>query len=369
MARFARVVAIDAELTPLLAALSNEGALVCMAPSLWRGDQSELLRLSGTAAREDVVFLANDPTSTLVALALDVARQSTSRRIELVVDDRGASSAPHLSDDAATLLPLSRCLQRWNQEARLPWLIVEIGRESAFAALLEYLQHAGVPRLTLFAPGAPRPVVASRRAGIVNGVMESALRLGEALLDESQVAALFAPLRTGDATDDGGWTLIWDEVSRLVGRGAETPELAPPEPQPATIRAELLLSVQGQGAFRYNSPGWTEARGVIEAFAVRPLEVVGADGIEYMAIGPQRRETPWTHNAKLCGTHGKGIPLNGFAARPAPHLMARFDVVYEGAFLEGGNVGPMRNGEPCVSPRPGDPLTALSVTILDRRSG
>jgi hypothetical protein len=369
MTRFARVLAIDAEPTPLLAAVVGEGALGCVARSLWIGDQSELISLSGAASRDAVAVLASDPASPLVALALEVARQSTRRPIELAIDDRRAASAPVKSSDASNWVPLSACLQRWKREARLPWLVVEIGRESAFAAALEFLREAGVPRLTLFAPGAPRPVVAPRRPGIVNGVMESALRLREALLDEAQVASLVAPLCKGDATDDGGWTLIWDEVARIVARASVAPEDAPPAPQPGTIRAELLLSVQGQGAFRFDSPGWTEARGIIEAFAVRPLEVMGADGIEYMAIGPQSRETPWTHDAKLCGTRGKGIALNGFAARPAPHLMKRFDVVYEGAFLEGGNVGPLRNGDLCVSPRAGDPLTALSVTIFDRRNG
>jgi len=41
--------------------------------------------------------------------------------------------------------------------------------------------------------------------------------------------------------------------------------------------------------------------------------------------------------------------------------------VYEGWFAEGGAVGPLRNGETCVSPVPDDPLEALRVSLIERQ--
>jgi hypothetical protein len=89
-----------------------------------------------------------------------------------------------------------------------------------------------------------------------------------------------------------------------------------------------------------------------------------ARDIEFKALGPNRRQTPWVTDAKLCGTRGQGMPLIGFAIRMAPHLADRFDVVYQGAFFESGVVGPNRNGELCVAPLADDPLEAISVRVV-----
>jgi hypothetical protein len=70
------------------------------------------------------------------------------------------------------------------------------------------------------------------------------------------------------------------------------------------------------------------------------LEALAAEDIEYKALGPNGRETPWVSNAKLCGTRGTGQPLTGFAIRLALHLRDRFDVAHEGAFIEQGVVVP-----------------------------
>ena len=41
--------------------------------------------------------------------------------------------------------------------------------------------------------------------------------------------------------------------------------------------------------------------------------------------------------------------------------------MYEGWFAEGGAVGPLRNGESCLSPVPDDPLEALRVSFIERQ--
>ena len=73
-----------------------------------------------------------------------------------------------------------------------------------------------------------------------------------------------------------------------------------------------------------------------------------------------------TSDGNYAGTRGRGLPLTGFAVRPAADEMARLEIVYEGCFFEGGVVGPKRDGEACVSPVANDPLEAVRVTILER---
>jgi len=76
--------------------------------------------------------------------------------------------------------------------------------------------------------------------------------------------------------------------------------------------------------------------------------------------------TPWVTAATLCGTRGQGIALTGFAIRLAAEPSERFDVVYQGAFVESGVTGPRRNGEPCVPSRIDDALEAMHIRLIER---
>ncbi|TMJ68334.1 MAG: hypothetical protein E6G83_05275 [Alphaproteobacteria bacterium] len=104
----------------------------------------------------------------------------------------------------------------------------------------------------------------------------------------------------------------------------------------------------------------------IEAFSIRPVDTLLARDIEFKALGPKGRQTPWVTDAKLCGTRGRGLPLTGFAIRLAQHAAERFDVVYQGAFFESGVAGPHRNGELCIPPITDDPLEAINVRLIRR---
>ena len=70
--------------------------------------------------------------------------------------------------------------------------------------------------------------------------------------------------------------------------------------------------------------------------------------------------------ATLCGTRGQGIALTGFAIRLAAEPSERFDVVYQGAFVESGVTGPRRNGEPFVPSRIDDALEAMHIRLIER---
>jgi len=135
------------------------------------------------------------------------------------------------------------------------------------------------------------------------------------------------------------------------------------------IRIEMTAHFERQGDRQMLVNGWVGTPGQrrrIEAFGIRPLEEIRPAEIEYMALGPGSRQTPWVSDARLCGTRGRGLPLTGFAVRVAPALRQGFDVVYEGSFFASGIIGPRRNGEPCAAPLADDPLEAIRLRVIKR---
>ena len=158
-------------------------------------------------------------------------------------------------------------------------------------------------------------------------------------------------------------------LDRPRPNGAAAPRSPDPVAEPEEIRSEIVLHVERSGDRRFPGEGWVGNRGKklrIEAFSIRPVGTLLARDIEFKALGPKGRQTPWVTDAKLCGTRGQGLPLTGFAIRLAPHVNERFDVVYQGAFFESGVVGPHRNGELCIPPITDDPLEAINVRVIRR---
>jgi hypothetical protein len=160
-----------------------------------------------------------------------------------------------------------------------------------------------------------------------------------------------------------------ERPGRAPAARAAAPATPREEREERELPAEITLHIERAGDRQFAAEGWVGARGQrlrIEAFSIRPLEILAPSDIEYMAYGPNGRETPWVSDAKLCGTRGRGLPLTGFAVRLASHLGSRFDVVYEGSFFNGGVSGPQRNGEPCLSRIPDDPLEAMQLRLIER---
>jgi hypothetical protein len=178
----------------------------------------------------------------------------------------------------------------------------------------------------------------------------------------------------------GGWVLITGygppdqmlaplevEIRRL-GRPPRRPPQTNMLPVMREIRLEIALHIELIGDRRFSGQGWAGSRGQklrVEAFGLLPLDTLSAADLEYKAYAPAGRETLWVSEGRLCGSRGRGEPLTGFAIRLAPHLRARFDVVYQGSFFEGGVAGPARNGETCTSPIVDDPLEAINVRLIE----
>jgi len=135
------------------------------------------------------------------------------------------------------------------------------------------------------------------------------------------------------------------------------------------LGAEVLLHIMGLGDRRYVEAGWAGnpgSRRQIEALSIRPREELPASAVEFRVFAQEGRATAWVSNGNYAGTRGRGLPLIGFAVRPAEDQRDQLEITYEGAFFEGGIVGPKRDGEMCVSPVTDDPLEAVRVTITER---
>src|SRR5262249_21740314 len=116
-------------------------------------------------------------------------------------------------------------------------------------------------------------------------------------------------------------------------------------------------------------PGWAGnpgSRRQIEALSIRPREGLPPSAVEFKVFAQEGRATSWVSDGNYAGTRGRGLPLTGFAIRPAQEHATQLEIVYEGCFFEGGIVGPKRDGELCISPIANDPLEAVRVSIMER---
>jgi hypothetical protein len=146
---------------------------------------------------------------------------------------------------------------------------------------------------------------------------------------------------------------------------------AAPTPSDASvpgIRMAGHIEMEGDKAFE---PGQTA--GV--PGSARRLEAVAlyAEGLnlhelEYAAVSRDGHLLPWVCPPQFTGSRGMGAPLIGFAARLSGETAARYDIVYSGSFFQGGQAGPVGNGEFLKSPVPGDPLESLRVTLTSKKA-
>jgi DNA end-binding protein Ku len=173
-----------------------------------------------------------------------------------------------------------------------------------------------------------------------------------------------------------------EEVTEASGEPEPPATAAPSEPAAAAgaasadapagtreVGTEILLHIVGLGDRRYVEPGWAGnpgSRRQIEALSIRPREGLTPSAVEFKVFAQEGRATSWVSDGNYAGTRGRGLPLTGFAVRPAQDLRERLEIVYEGCFFEGGVVGPKRDGELCISPIANDPLEAVRVSILER---
>jgi len=177
-------------------------------------------------------------------------------------------------------------------------------------------------------------------------------------------AALAFDVRRLDGSED----IAIDRMAATVDPSAGTLSAAAIA-STGEISTEILLHIELAGDRVFSGNGWVGALGRklrIEGFSIRPLEKLLPVDIEMQGFGVNVDQTPWVAGGAFCGTRGRGVGLTGFAVRLAPHLREHFDAIYEGSFFAGGVSGLKRNGEPCKSSVPNDPLEAINVRLVGR---
>jgi glycosyltransferase involved in cell wall biosynthesis len=151
---------------------------------------------------------------------------------------------------------------------------------------------------------------------------------------------------------------------------AAVPVPAAPASTDSSVRLQVLTHIQNRGDVPFIGGNWAGFVGQsvwMEAFAVAPLDRLGPNAIEYKGRTAGGFETPWLSGGVWCGTRGMGVPLVEFAVRLAPEFAAAYECEYRGAFFSGSIVGPLKDGMPCRSRVPNDPLEAIQLRVGDRR--
>lgn len=167
------------------------------------------------------------------------------------------------------------------------------------------------------------------------------------------------------------------KFERLDGSDRPTTAAATTAPLPAAerrgpadgLRVHVGAHIRGRGDMNFTDALWAGKVGKgfwLESYSITPQEEIAARDVEYKGLTASGFESPWMSDGASCGTRGMAIPLIGFAIRPKGNATNAYDVEYSGYFQSGVVVGPLRNGTPCRSTVPNDPLEGLQVKIFKR---
>lgn len=204
-----------------------------------------------------------------------------------------------------------------------------------------------------------------------------------------ETAAIMVTTYTPEGYGETGLRI---EVKRLAAEGAtaavaEAARVAPtpaaPQPQPqapaaAPVQApapvadsepSLVLHIQNYGDRTFPAGQWAGPRGQrlrIEGFKVVLPPGMPADALEYRAMAPGDKMTPWIASGTYCGSKGRGIPMTGLAIRVRGDLAQRYDVLYQASFFSGAQSETCRDGAACRSPQDNDPVDALRIKVVER---
>lgn len=221
---------------------------------------------------------------------------------------------------------------------------------------------------------------APRREGAIE-ITDSFGRAGSWLGERHKVLFVRSPA-------SGGAALVTGYLARdpaMTPLELDIRRVAPPDPAVMRLRMgvadvaerspegtglDILAHIRGRGDVRFLDTPWVGRLGPglwIEGFTIRLPDGLAAAAVEYKGLTASGTETPWIESGNFCGTHGRGLPLVGFAVRQkAVPGGAPLDCVYTGYFQSGATAGPTRNGAPCRSATEQDPLEGLQLRITPR---
>ncbi len=159
-------------------------------------------------------------------------------------------------------------------------------------------------------------------------------------------------------------------------RGAGSSASAPPQNTPAAAAnapvapkdAEIVAHIQARGDVAAKLGSWMGEPGSkrwVEGFAVSPKGAVGPGDIEYQAVLGRGWLSPWAEGGQYCGSRNMSLPILGLRLRLRGEAAERFDCAVTASFVDGTQVGPLDNGEPCQAESMA-PLEAFKIVLTPR---
>jgi len=159
------------------------------------------------------------------------------------------------------------------------------------------------------------------------------------------------------------------QVAQAVAPAQKAPAAAAPAAAPqAREGGEIVAHVQGRGDVTTGLGDWMGEPGSklwVEGFAVSPKGPVGPGDIEYQAVLGRGWLSPWAEGGQYCGSRGMSLPILGLRMRLRGEAAERFDCVVQASFVDGTEVGPSDNGEPCQAESLA-PLEAFRIKLIER---
>jgi hypothetical protein len=135
-----------------------------------------------------------------------------------------------------------------------------------------------------------------------------------------------------------------------------------------TADSEIVAHVQTRGDVTARLVDWIGTPGSkhwIEGFALSPKQPVGPDDIEYQAVLGRGWLSPWAEGGQFCGSRGMSLPILGLRVRLRGEAAERYDCAVAATFVDGTEIGPLDNGEPCQAESLA-PLEAFRIELRSR---
>jgi hypothetical protein len=143
----------------------------------------------------------------------------------------------------------------------------------------------------------------------------------------------------------------------------------PPEAPAASNKSgEIVAHVQGRGDVTTSLDDWMGEPGSkrwVEGFSVSPKGPVGPGDIEYQAVLGRGWLSPWAEGGQYCGSRGMSLPILGLRMRLRGDAADRFDCILQASFVDGTEIGPTDDGEPCQAESLA-PLEAFRIKLVPR---
>ncbi len=136
----------------------------------------------------------------------------------------------------------------------------------------------------------------------------------------------------------------------------------------APAGGEVVAHIQTRGDVSGGLVDWMGILGSkhwIEGFSISPKQMIGPGDIEYQAVLGRGWLSPWAEGGQFCGSRSMSLPILGLRVRLRGEAADRYDCALSASFVDGTQIGPLDNGEPCQSESLA-PLEAFRVDITPR---